>query len=540
MKRQLSIIITYHNEGVDFVCECINQIKETIKDIDEYEIIVVDDYSTVPLELHYDNCKVIRHTENLGVGAGFDTGVKAAKYENLFIHASDIRFIDNGWAGKMYDEIDKYPKAFTASMCIGLNQYSRCCNEDIVNGKCSKCEKDAVDNMDIEYRRTRMKSNGATILMFHDKSTNPSVAESFRGVIEAKWFPAYKGTGSFEVPCILGAFYGVKKSWYNYVDGWTGHKLWGTLEPLISLKSWLFGGSCRVASDVETGHIFKKHGSHGTPLSTVLYNKYWTASVLLEDSKRVIDFLGNNKTLEGARALFAENKSLAEEKRKEYFAKKVMHEQDFFNMWDIDYRTVHSKVTPDLIRDECNHIYGKEDEKRHYNRPYSSSPYLRVWTEVAKHVNAGDSVVDIGCGVGQVMNLMLDKKVDKYAGFDISAAAISNACKRLVKRTDQDKVSLTCANIFDWDVIPDADVYIMIEILEHITLDKQMLAKIPAGKRIVITLPSFLGGSHVRKFDSCDEVAERYSDIIVNSQVVEVKHGQAKIFVMSGMTKAIQ
>ena len=114
----LSIIIPYHEEGLDFITITINQIKETI-DVEPYEIIVVDDNSEIPLE-NIDGVTIVRHSENLGVGAAFDTGVKYAQSENLFLMGSDIRFIKNKWASQIVKEIEDYPKSFTCTSCVAL------------------------------------------------------------------------------------------------------------------------------------------------------------------------------------------------------------------------------------------------------------------------------------------------------------------------------------------------------------------------------------------------------------------------------------
>jgi len=314
---KLSIIIPYHEEGLDFITTTINSIRETI-DIDTYEIIVVDDFSDIPLE-NIDNTKILRHNENLGVGAAFDTGVKFARSENIFLMGSDIRFEKNKWASQIIQEIEFYPSAFTCTSCVALS----------------------ADNLDINERRLVNVVNGATILMFHDKQSNPKQLNSFRGIIEAQWLPHLKdrNVDSYEIPCILGAAYGVKKSWYEYVDGWSLHKKWGTLEPYISLKSWLFGGSCRTAPRIETGHIFKPAGTHGTSQEKLLYNKMMVATLLLDDYQRIISFLGTNPTVEKARELYMNDINKIIKKREEYKEKIVYNSFDFFNKWNIDYRS---------------------------------------------------------------------------------------------------------------------------------------------------------------------------------------------------------
>ena len=312
----LSIIIPYHDEGYDFITTTVNSIKNSI-DIDNYEIIIVDDFSEQPLE-EIENVIITRHSENLGVGAAFDTGVKIANSENLFLMGSDIRFIPNKWASQIINEIEKHPKAFTCTSCVALS----------------------AEKLNIEERRLINVVNGATILMFHDKKSNPKQSETFKGIIEAQWLKHLRNrdVDSFEIPCILGAAYGVKKSWHEYVDGWSLHKKWGTLEPYISLKSWLFGGSCRTAPRIETGHIFKTVGTHGTSQEKLLYNKMMVATVLFDDYERLISFLGSNPTIENAKKLYMDNIDLIMRKKEEYKKKITYNYLDFFERFEIDYR----------------------------------------------------------------------------------------------------------------------------------------------------------------------------------------------------------
>jgi len=313
---KLSIIIPYHDEGLEFITTTINSIKETI-DVEPYEIIVVDDFSDEPLQ-EIEDVIIIRHTQNSGVGAAFDTGVQIAKSDNLFLMGSDIRFVKNQWTSQIVQEIENYPTAFTCTSCVALT----------------------ARNLNIEERRKINVVNGATILMFHDQKSNPKKDENFRGIIEAQWLKHLwnRNIDSFEIPCILGAAYGVKKSWYQYVDGWSLHRKWGTLEPYISLKSWLFGGSCRTAPRIETGHIFKEVGTHGTSQEILLYNKMMIATLLFDDYERLIHFLGTNPTVEKAKELYKANLEIIINKKEEYKKKIVYNYLDFFQRFNIDYR----------------------------------------------------------------------------------------------------------------------------------------------------------------------------------------------------------
>jgi len=194
--------------------------------------------------------------------------------------------------------------------------------------------------MDIKRRRKISRRNGATILLYHDKKAEPHKSDDFRNIIEAKWLPVTTDMATHEIPCILGASYGVNKSWYQYIDGFCGHKSWGTLEPYISLKSWLFGGNCLTAPLIETGHIFKQEGTHNPPLHHLIYNKMFVATVLFDDSlkDRLIAFLGRNITVDKARKEYELDYQYICTKKEEYRSKIVIDPIEFFNRWDIDLR----------------------------------------------------------------------------------------------------------------------------------------------------------------------------------------------------------
>ena len=311
----ISIIIPYHNEGEEFIKATLDTLEKTI-DVKEYEVIIVDDCSNKPLQL--DRHTVIRHQKNKGVGAAFDTGVSYARYDRLFLMGSDVRFDDNNWASKMIEEIDKHPKALLATTCVGINK----------------------DNMNIK-ERVNLSRNGATILIFHDHKSHPKKPENFRNILEAKWLSSDRNRKeSYEIPCILGAAYGCSKEWYKYIDGFAGHRNWGTLEPYISLKSWLFGGSCMLTPHIYTAHIFKPGGTHNTPLHRLIYNKLFVASVLFDmhDRSRLINFLGTNPQVEAAKREYFDSLDYIKTKREEYEKKIVLDIRDYCKRWNIDFR----------------------------------------------------------------------------------------------------------------------------------------------------------------------------------------------------------
>jgi hypothetical protein len=196
--------------------------------------------------------------------------------------------------------------------------------------------------------------NGATILMAYGHED--------WNILKAEWLPResrivkrgdelakkmllpygvyYSDTESYEVPCILGAAYGVKKSWYEHIDGFWGHRKWGSLEPYISLKSWLFGGKCLTAPHIETGHIFNEtQGRHGTGFDNLAYNSMLVAWLLFDDEDRkwLIRHLKDHEWVLRAKEMI--NVILFEilSKREEYLSKQKMTVDEFVKRFNINF-----------------------------------------------------------------------------------------------------------------------------------------------------------------------------------------------------------
>jgi len=287
---------------------CLNQIRGTSV-VDE--IIVVDDRSEIPLP-EIEGVRVIRNITNVGVGASFDVGVEAARGDNIILTACDMRFADNNWLSLLVSDIEANPKSLICTSCVVLGE------------------------ADQQIRPDRKKSYGATILFYHDRKTNPKKHRKFRGIIEAQWYPKQKET-IYQIPCILGACYGVKKSWYQHIDGFWGHRKWGTLEPYISLKSWMFGGSCLIDPRIETGHIFKRAGAHGVVQDDLYVNKMIVSKLLFPDSDKMIRFLGNNASVQRATTIVKSIEHNLLLKREGYREKTVYPIESFVERWGIDF-----------------------------------------------------------------------------------------------------------------------------------------------------------------------------------------------------------
>ena len=232
------------------------------------QVIVVDDGSDVPIVCP-PGIKVIRHKKNFGVGAAFDTGVKAAETEELVLMGADI-LVQPGWDKKVMRIVEDYPMAITCSVCSGFN------------------------TEDQAFMAGRHLRYGAHILKYHE---SPMRKHTQTDILQAQWNrvePDWETDGMASVGCILGAFYVTTKVVYNHSGGFMGHKLWGGLEPLISIRAKRSGFMLFVARDLETAHNYGRlHKTHERPVrwDVILYNKMFMAHTMFEDPTELMSLL---------------------------------------------------------------------------------------------------------------------------------------------------------------------------------------------------------------------------------------------------------
>jgi len=202
-------------------------------------------------------------------------------------------------------------------------------------------------------------------------------------------------------------------------------------------------------------------------------------------------------------------------------------------------RSLAKKLTPPILWDSARHViqlvkssapcsakpreqeagyydavyYESDDYKLHY----TASRYYAFWCVlVDRMMRAGvDSVLDIGCGPGQFAALLRDKGVSKYCGFDFSEARIDAA------RAVCPEFQFVVADARTTDLFDTADyaAAVCTEFLEHVKEDIEILRRIRKGARVYATVPNFPFVSHVRHFESREQVRARYQAELDELQV---------------------
>jgi len=150
--------------------------------------------------------------------------------------------------------------------------------------------------------------------------------------------------------------------------------------------------------------------------------------------------------------------------------------------------------------DNTEVLFAREKAEKppaYYEEIYKRETHCR-YTEIYKVVAnwAGDRrVLDIGCGQGK-----LGEYIKNYDGFDM----VKNPYR--------------VADIYTHDY-GDYDIYVLLEVLEHLVRDTEVLDKVPVGKEVIFSVPSFDDPAHVRLFSE-DTARWRYRNLVKIEEVI--------------------
>lgn len=173
-----------------------------------------------------------------------------------------------------------------------------------------------------------------------------------------------------------------------------------------------------------------------------------------------------------------------------------------------------------------------QDPKTGFDVHYTQSRYYFLWTVIVDRIARDARVLEIGCGPGQFANLLTDRGVRSYRGFDFSPVAVRMASKRCPG------LEFSVDNALTTDLLrrDDFDTVVCTEVLEHVETDLRILDRVPRGVVCHITVPNFPFRSHVRHFASAEEAANRYGPFLDHPRVdtfLENPQGK-KYFLLSG------
>lgn len=175
---------------------------------------------------------------------------------------------------------------------------------------------------------------------------------------------------------------------------------------------------------------------------------------------------------------------------------------------------------------------GKEQDNNYYNGVFANSPYysIEVTAERSRHsklyahvlsiLEHNSKVLEVGCGTGQFADWIIRSGFDYVQGFDFSDVAVQMS----KERTNKDLFQV--ADVNNWNfATDDYNCIIALEVFEHINNDLEIIGKIPAGRTVIFSLPTFDDTAHVRYFKKAYQITARYSRYFVAWNMVKIgKH----------------
>jgi glycosyltransferase involved in cell wall biosynthesis len=250
----ISIIIAAVNEAD--LQNTINSIRAA-SDKGQVEIVVVDDCSSTKIKVTDADC-VIHNRYRCGCGPSREIGALYATHEWMMIVDAHERFSPD-WYEKLVAAIAKSDQS-TVYCCA-----------------CAALDK---EHPTLESARTVYR--GGATLNLYGRDPAPGRSNHMQ-VFEATWQKKEIGHG-VDIPCLMGACYVMQRDFFHYLSPLRHLRYWGGDEQLLSIKTWLAGGSIKMLPEVVIGHRFwgeNERQGFTVPKGYPLYNKAFCCHTLL-------------------------------------------------------------------------------------------------------------------------------------------------------------------------------------------------------------------------------------------------------------------
>lgn len=144
---------------------------------------------------------------------------------------------------------------------------------------------------------------------------------------------------------------------------------------------------------------------------------------------------------------------------------------------------------------------------KNYSIHYSKSHYYFLWSIIVDRVRRSGikTVLEMGCGSGQLASYLTAQCDIEYVGVDFSTEAIRIAQTNVP--TGRFLVEdARNPSLYDRSF----DALICTELLEHVEADLEIMSAFPQGTRCLLSVPNFDYAGHVRWFENAEQARERY------------------------------
>jgi GT2 family glycosyltransferase len=233
----------------------------------EGEVIVIDNGSFTPITYYPDpRLTIVRNQVNIGVGGAFNQGVEMAKANKVVLMGSDT-IPQEGWFERVQETLKGNRTTIFNCLSSGFTDKTK------------------------PFHPKARRRYGAHVLykMTIDDLPKTSILRDdpkFSRILQAKWNFGYPELEFTPVRCLLGAFYWMYKSQYQKIHGWNGHRMWGSLEPFLSIKARAHGMHIIVDAGLEAAHHYSRSPHRPSRPDLQYYNMLFMAHTMFSDALR--------------------------------------------------------------------------------------------------------------------------------------------------------------------------------------------------------------------------------------------------------------
>ena len=245
--EQITVIIPFRNEGK----EVFRTIEELRLHCDKnFRVVVINDASEDKFDYSelggMSNVEYIQNTKSKGVAACRDMGASLAQTPYLLFLDAHM-FVTSDILSPLHEFLKENPHALA-------------CLQTVV-----------YEGMAPVRRPGRAITRGCRINFSPKK------------LWMTEWqilTPEDDDKNILEIPCVMGAAYGISREYYNYLHGLKGLSGYGGDEQLLSTKVWREGGRCVLLKDVEIGHWYRSSSPYEIVVDTLFRNRLVTTKLL--------------------------------------------------------------------------------------------------------------------------------------------------------------------------------------------------------------------------------------------------------------------